>query len=610
MPYFDREYYVKEVCENNEQNGQLENGQLENWKIKLKNHQLSLINKCIDLENNGIDKTIDDILDSKYEGIKTNIGIIGDKVGSGKSFVVLGIISLNKSPQVKFKHTQMYGLNNINVELKDRSNEFNKIPVNIIVVPHSIIKQWETCIKVSNKSFKYFIVNTTKSFNQLSTKINEIDILLISGTFYKKVQDYVAYNDIIVNRVFFDEVDSMNTPSARHIHAGFYWFVSASYKNVLNPYPRWNYEYRMFENSYLVSSGISNNIYVKNIFTAFYKTKSIILNRLIDSIVMKNSDDYVEQSFNLPEINRHTIKCRDSHLISVLNGVVHSNIINCLNAGDLGQAISYINQDNVDTEDNIINAVKQNLNIKLNNIKAEMRLVEDSIYANDEIKQRKKLKLLSEETCITNKMKLIEERISKSSLCMICLEPPENKAITKCCQNSFCLNCLTTWCKRKNNCPLCKHTLNIKEDVYITFNKDRIKVKQDPTKLQALQKFLINKFNENSKVLIFSDYDNSFNEIEGILNGLSINYARLRGNSINKNVEKYKNENLQILLINSSNYGSGLNLENTSDLIMFHKFENELETQVIGRAQRLGRKDSLNVHYLLNNNEIERSKSK
>ena len=206
-------------------------------------------------------------------------------------------------------------------------------------------------------------------------------------------------------------------------------------------------------------------------------------------------------------------------------------------------------------------------------------------------------------------MNLIEERINESSLCMICLENPENKTITKCCQNSFCLNCLTQWCKRKNNCPLCKHTLNIENDVYIVNSKEKKQVKQDPTKLQGLHNILTSKFNKDSKFLIFSDYENSFNEIENILEDLSINYARLKGNSINKNVDKYKNGNLQVLLINSSNYGSGLNLENTTDLIMFHKFENELETQVIGRAQRLGRKNSLNVYYLLNKNEFERNTS-
>jgi hypothetical protein len=37
---------------------------------------------------------------------------------------------------------------------------------------------------------------------------------------------------------------------------------------------------------------------------------------------------------------------------------------------------------------------------------------------------------------------------------------------------------------------------------------------------------------------------------------------------------------------------------------MFHKFDAEIEKQVIGRAQRCGRTTTLNIHYLLNENEI------
>ena len=60
--------------------------------VKLKNHQLTLLNACIEHENNGISIENDDRINNRFLNVKTNIGIIGDKVGSGKSFVVLSII--------------------------------------------------------------------------------------------------------------------------------------------------------------------------------------------------------------------------------------------------------------------------------------------------------------------------------------------------------------------------------------------------------------------------------------------------------------------------------------------------------------------------------------
>ena len=600
MPTVDRKYYINDITDNSDQ---IE--QPSNWKVRLKDHQLSLVYKCIDLENNGVEFADDVYLDCRFEKIKSNIGLIGDKVGSGKTLSILALIASNKYPLVRFKHTQMYGFNNINVELKDTSYDYIKFDVNLIVVPHSIVKQWENSIKTTDPTLKYYVVNTTKSLNKLDDKFKEVDIILVSGTFYRKVHEHIMNENYFVNRVFFDEVDSMNTPNAKHIPAYFYWFVSASFKNILNPYPRWNYEYRNWENSYMISSGISNNAFVKNIFMSFYKTKNQVLNRLIDRIVIRNSDEYVEKSFNLPELNKTVIRCKDSGIISILNGVVHTNIIQCLNAGDSLGAMSYVNQENIDTESNIIDAVKQGLNIKLNNVNVELRNVNDTIFINDEAKQRKIQKLETDKQSIEYKMRLIEERINKSELCMICLDKQTTKTITKCCNNSFCLKCLTAWLKRKPSCPLCKSDIDIERDIFIV--KDDIDkentVLSEPTKLAQLNRML-SEVTADTKMLIFSEYENSFIDIENTLNMYGIKHARLKGNSINKNVEGYRNGNLQVLLVNSHAYGSGLNLENTTDVILFHKFDNDIETQIIGRAQRPGRTSVLNVWYLLNNNEI------
>jgi SNF2 family DNA or RNA helicase len=79
-------------------------------------------------------------------------------------------------------------------------------------------------------------------------------------------------------------------------------------------------------------------------------------------------------------------------------------------------------------------------------------------------------------------------------------------------------------------------------------------------------------------------------------------FSHLKGNQqhCNSIISKYKGSELDVLLINSKHYGSGLNLENTTDVVLFHKFEDQIEKQVIGRAQRTGRKAPLKVWYFLN----------
>jgi SNF2 family DNA or RNA helicase len=127
-------------------------------------------------------------------------------------------------------------------------------------------------------------------------------------------------------------------------------------------------------------------------------------------------------------------------------------------------------------------------------------------------------------------------------------------------------------------------------------------------KVKNLEILVKKKLSENSKskILIFSISDYSFSSIEPVLQKQNVRYAYIKGNSnqINSVVKKYKGDEINVLLVNCINYGSGLNLENTTDIIMFHKMDSQIKGQVIGRAQRPGRTNPLNVHFLLHDNEI------
>ena len=45
-------------------------------------------------------------------------------------------------------------------------------------------------------------------------------------------------------------------------------------------------------------------------------------------------------------------------------------------------------------------------------------------------------------------------------------------------------------------------------------------------------------------------------------------------------------DDLNCLLLNSTNAGAGLNLENTTDPVLYHNMSSEVSIQVVGRAQR------------------------
>jgi hypothetical protein len=72
---------------------------------------------------------------------------------------------------------------------------------------------------------------------------------------------------------------------------------------------------------------------------------------------------------------------------------------------------------------------------------------------------------------------------------------------------------------------------------------------------------------------------------------------------IERTLNDYKEGDVQVLLLNSMIEGAGMNLENTTHLLFMHKTEEKFIEQVVGRAQRYGRKLPLNIFMLFNKNE-------
>lgn len=109
------------------------------------------------------------------------------------------------------------------------------------------------------------------------------------------------------------------------------------------------------------------------------------------------------------------------------------------------------------------------------------------------------------------------------------------------------------------------------------------------------------------KALLFANYNETLELVEAFCKENDIKFMRLQGtfrqmsNIINEFVS---DDDFKILLINSSQNCAGLNLQFASDIIFFHKIlDRNIESQVIGRGQRIGREYNLNVHYLLYDNE-------
>ncbi len=622
-----------------------------NANITLKPHQQTLLARCIEYENSSIKlsqfRNLAPYVDSE-DYFKTNIAILGDRVGSGKSYVILSLLVSNDITIRNNTIVNSHGFNKVVYYLHDNTKS---IPLNMLVVPHNLVNQWDYYIRTFGCDLKVKILKNQKAMDSLeedcrlqeedtenapstsssnrtavrnakvAKTLMQYNLVVVTSTIYNRFAHFLTQHKVKLQRAIYDEVDNLNVPGCRHIDANFIWFITASYGNIL--YPKGHNKYEATIGRYVwYSSGIKHSGFLKNILVDLHYNVS---RNMMKVLIIKNSESFVEASLSLPEMNTSYILCRTPHEINVLNGVVDRNIMNHLNADDIQGALAYLSSSQKSTEVNIITRVIEKYTRQLNNIKLQINMTQDFHFETETERVNEIQRLEKHMETITRKIDLITERIKENDLCTICYDTATTKTLTSCCQNTFCFKCINMWLAQSHACPLCK----IKMCVGDLFVIDNNAVEQssiessdeiedfDPTKpnpkndkyqnMELILQTLKNK--EDAKILIFAAYDNTFMNVVPVLQRVGIDYEYVKGNSnqIKCIIDRYKQGNTKVLLMNTQHFGSGLNLENTTDMILFHKFDTENEKQVIGRAQRYGRKESLNVHYLLYENEMPSS---
>lgn len=109
------------------------------------------------------------------------------------------------------------------------------------------------------------------------------------------------------------------------------------------------------------------------------------------------------------------------------------------------------------------------------------------------------------------------------------------------------------------------------------------------------------------KVLVFANYNETIDNVADFLTLHGIKHMQLQGSpdEITALVNEFRDlQETSVMLINSNKICAGLNLQFCSDIVFFHRLINqEVEAQVAGRAQRVGREFNLGIWFLLYENE-------
>ncbi len=592
----------------------------------LRNHQKTLLYHMKKIENDSAKAG------SGRFSISTNIGVVGDVVGSGKSLPVLLLI-LNNQLKDTVKERYVTYSNTAGITVIDYKSDSSfshgttygvkplSLHSSLLVVPHTLVRQWKSYIDTYVPSLQYKVINkaehvqvqTKDKEGKITSEIKSIQdlvnkqLLIISSTFYSTFMKlYIGGRymwDTTFDRVIFDEADSINIPNCYKPKAKFYWFVTSSVLNLMCPVSRY------FDGKYI--DGIRCSGFIKNLFQEL-DTNSF---PFYDHIFFKNKDSFIQASFELPKPIMNMIPCYTPKAVKVLKGILDDKIIQMIQGDDLKGAMEQVGSMNLIKSSNDIIKISTNMLVKeLDNKEKQYKYQESLTYATPEGKTNALKNTQNKIDEIKNKIKLIEQRV-QNKFCLVCNGDAEIPTITMCCKNVFCLNCIQCSYKMNPSCPFCRAQIKEKDIVIQADMTEPIQKeeKEEVGKPKLLNKidmlFKIIKDNPDGKFLVVSLYENSLGELHEKFQDKEIKSTRLAGNNlvVNSLLNKFKDpeSDLNVILLNASNYGSGLNIPETTDIIIYHKLTKELETQVIGRAQRYGRIGPLRVHYLTHDGEYD-----
>lgn len=232
---------------------------------------------------------------------------------------------------------------------------------------------------------------------------------------------------------------------------------------------------------------------------------------------------------------------------------------------------------------------------------------------------RIKVKLaVGQDDAFTKKVEEQCERLEKSlenhwKKCFGCGDSNSSlKDVTNCisCYNYFCnSNCALNF--TNDICEFCTKIdkgIDVPGDGTSFFFKTRIQcfnkilqnIKSRKSIATDLEPARCSSISEPSKkVLIYCSYPDLVSSLFKHLEDNNYWASPLDGSSSIRmeKIAKFKAADTDIYLVcNSIQNSAGIHLPETTDIIIFHELEEKYDTQVIGRAQRIGRKTPLHVH--------------
>lgn len=607
----------------------------------LRPHQLTLLESARRLEKLSCFRTFN--LDIPQ--LMTTYGVLSDRVGAGKSLVALSLIrdtppentslqmrygsrehnsilfSMNTMPRVEpfLEEWRTCAPTDLFAKWMPQGAKMLHVQTALIIVPHNVCAQWETYIQ-EQTSLKAYIVKRTKDCDfERSTFFADVftaDVVLLSSTMVRKFIGAIGwrgpgFGKIVWSRVFVDESDSIQC-NLRYgeIHARFFWFISGSWLNMLFTGGLHAHTIATLppEIANIIGGTGIQGIQSCHGFIAHTLTES--RHPEFASLILRNSDAWIDMSLSRPTIHHITILCRTPKNLNILRGFISPAAMEALHAGDTAGAMVALGL-KATAKETLVDRVTAGLKGELLQAEKILEFKRSMEYSTAASKIVAIEKAEQKVARVREQLVSLESRISTVSheLCPICYEQPESKTLTPCCRQVFCLSCLCECISANPICPLCRKGIGAISNLLVIGDSATVEdepVETLPTKGAALLKLLEDESDDTSKrYLIFSAHEASFKGLREILSSKGIRCEMLYGSGtrIERLRKQFQDGTVRVLCMNARHVGAGINLESATTVILYHRMNSELENQVIGRAIRFERTKDLQIVHLVHEQE-------
>ncbi|MBM3968069.1 MAG: SWF/SNF helicase family protein, partial [Planctomycetes bacterium] len=125
------------------------------------------------------------------------------------------------------------------------------------------------------------------------------------------------------------------------------------------------------------------------------------------------------------------------------------------------------------------------------------------------------------------------------------------------------------------------------------------RTRRKKTKATAIYEILSSK--PQGKFILFSQTNDTFVVIRRLLQDFDIPFVELCGGmaSRQRKLESFKTGSCPVLFLTSLIHCAGMNLQEASDIIFYHRIYEAVQNQVVKRAHRIGQDKEIVVHHLI-----------